>query len=258
MKVYSLTKTLDEFVDFYIDDPAEADVIVVGGSKIDLGKFPKLKYIFKCGVGIDNIPDLEGTGVELVMPSDETKKCIYDEVSDFTMYSIFNAHYRNNGQMRDWQKIERPQFSKRNALVVGVGNIGNRVREKLSKFMITTTYDIMALSAWVSLEEAIRQADIITLHCPLTEHNAGMIDPSWLKEDVILVNTARAQLVDENDLYEFLKNNPKATAAFDVFWEEPYKGKILELDNFIATPHVASMGDGFKKGLYRDLQELLS
>lgn len=257
MKVYSLTNTLDEFVDFYINDPAEAEVIVVGGSKIDLEEYPKLKYIFKCGVGVDNIPNLEDTAIELVMPSEETKECIYTEVSDFTIYSILNAHYRNNGCVRDWEKIERTQFSKKNALVVGMGNIGKKVYEKLSGMMLTTSYDPFALSCWVSLQDAVRQADIVTLHCPLTEINAGMINPRWLKEDAIIVNTARAPLVDEIELYEFLLENPKATAAFDVFWEEPYNGKLLELENFIATPHVASFGDGFKKGLYNDLMGLI-
>jgi D-3-phosphoglycerate dehydrogenase len=257
MKVYSLTKTLDDFVDFYIDDPSEAEVIVVGGSHIDLEKFPNLKYIFKCGVGVDNIPNLEDTGVELVMPSETTKEAIYDEVSNFTVYSILNAHYRNLGDMRDWRKEERSQLSNKKALVVGVGNIGSRVYKKLSGLMDTTSYDPMAISVWESLEEAVRSSDIITLHCPLTDHNAGMIDPFWLKDDAILVNTARAQLVDEDILYFYLDSRPNVTAAFDVFWEEPYKGKLLYLDNFIATPHVASMGDGFKKGLFRDLKELL-
>jgi D-3-phosphoglycerate dehydrogenase len=257
MKVYSLTKTLDDFVDFYIDDSAEAEVIVVGGSKIELEKYPKLKYIFKCGVGVDNIPELEGTGVELVIPSEETKECIFNEVSDFTMYSILNAHFRDNGNMDGWKKVERPQFSNRKSLVVGVGNIGKRIYKKLSELTYTTSYDLLAISVWESLEQAVKKSDIVTLHCPLTKYNKGMIKTEWLKEDVILVNTARAELVDEDALYDFLKNNPKATAAFDVFWEEPYKGKLLELENFIATPHVASFGDGFKKGLYRDLLELL-
>lgn len=258
MNTFRLTSTLDDLVDFYNPSKEEAEVLVVGGSKIDLSEYPNLKYIFKCGVGVDNIPDLEGTGVELVMPSERTKKCIFDEVSDFTLYSIFNAHYRNNGHISNWKKVERKQFSKRTALVVGTGNIGSRVYKKLSNFMFTSSYDPMAVSAWTTLEEGVRHSDIVTLHCPLSENNHNMINVNWLREDAILVNTSRGQLVNENELFDFLASNPKATAVFDVFWQEPYDGKLLELDNFIATPHVASMGDGFKKGLFSDLQNLRS
>jgi phosphoglycerate dehydrogenase-like enzyme len=258
MNVFRLTSTLDEYVDFYNPIKEEAEIIVVGGSKINLEEYPKLKYIFKCGVGVDNIPNLEGTGIKLVMPSSSTKKCIYDEVSDFTLYSILNAHYHNNGSVNGWVKIERQQLSKRKALVVGLGNIGDRVYRKLSVFMDTKGYDPFLPCNVSRIEDGVRESDIITLHCPLTSDNHGMINMNWLKEDSILVNTSRASLVNETELFDFLSSNPKAKAVFDVFWKEPYEGKLLELDNFIATPHVASMGDGFKKGLFNDLQELRS
>ena len=257
MKVYSLTKTLDDLVDFYIDEPTEAEVIVVGGGKIELEKYPKLKYIFKCGVGVDNIPDLEGTGIELILPSITTRNSIYDEVSCFTINSILSCHYKNLGSVDSWTKNERVQLSNKKSLVFGSkGNIGKRVYGILEKL----TPDILGydvIDNFYAPIEYLQYADIITFHCPLTEENKSMINTDWLKEDVILINTARAELIDEDALYEFLKNNPKATAAFDVFWEEPYKGKLLELENFIATPHVASFGDGFKKGLYNDLMELI-
>jgi len=258
MKVYSLTKTLDDYVDFYINDPSEAEVIVVGGSSIDLEKFPKLKYIFKCGVGVDNIPDLKDTGVKLIMPSELTKIKIYDEVSSFAVFLILQSHYRKLGNVSKWEKEERKTLSDKSCLTVGsMGNIGRFVFDKLEDlFKDNVGFDVNSFFH-TTLEKEMKSADIVTLHCPLTDGNRGMIKTEWLKDDVILVNTARAELVDENELYEFLKSNPKATAAFDVFWEEPYKGKLLELDNFIATPHVASMGDGFRKGLYRDLMELL-
>jgi len=85
-----------------------------------------------------------------------------------------------------------------------------------------------------------------------------MIKTEWLKDDVILINTARAHLVDEVELYDFLKDHPNAKAVFDVFWREPYKGILLELDNFISTPHIASSSEGFSQGLYNDLINLMN
>lgn len=260
MKVYSLTKTLDDYVDFYTDCKEEAEVLVVGGSKIELDEYPNLKYIFKCGVGVDNIPDLDGTGIELIMPSEETKKAIYDEVSSFTVYSILNAHYRNAGDMDSWTKVERNSLFDKKLLIVGYcGNIGSLVLDKTSKmFKSIEGYDV-TIPIGKSLDNMIREADIVTLHIPLNESTKGMLDCSLLKDDVILVNTSRAGLVEETQLFEFLMDHPRATAVFDVFWKEPYSSNsdLLTLDNFIATPHIASSGDGFQKGLYRDLMKLL-
>lgn len=260
MNVFKLTGTLDKYVDFYKNDPNEAEVLVVGGSKIELENYPKLKYIFKCGVGVDNIPDLEGTGVELIMPSDETKQSIYDEVSSFAVYSILNAHFRNSGNMEEWKKVQRPSLSEKKVLIVGhCGHIGSMTYAKLEPmFSEVKGYDI-SVEDQEPLNELMKEADIISLHVPLMAGTKSMIDLSVLKEDVILVNTARAGVVDEDWLYEFLQENPEATAAFDVFWEEPYRtdSPLFYQHNFIATPHIASSGDGFQKGLYRDLLELL-
>jgi phosphoglycerate dehydrogenase-like enzyme len=78
-----------------------------------------------------------------------------------------------------------------------------------------------------------------------------------LKENVTIVNTSRAALIDEDELDMFLAKNPSAKAIFDVFWEEPYDGQLFGLPNFIATPHIASSSKAFYRGLYKDLLNLL-
>lgn len=262
MKVYSLTKTLDEHVDFYTTNKEEAEVLVVGGSKIELNDFPNLKYIFKCGVGVDNIPshqELCDRGVILIRPSVETQNTIFEEVSQFTIYSILKAHYHNSeGSINCWAKPRRDNLSDKRALVIGAqGNIGMRVGSKLKEFIKpenVITYDV---DSQEDLGEEITKADIITLHIPLTSETKNIIDVNKLKKDVILINTSRGQLVNEIDLYGFLAFNNKAVAAFDVFWKEPYDGRLLNLKNFIATPHIASSSKSFIEGLYRDLTDLL-
>jgi D-3-phosphoglycerate dehydrogenase len=62
-----------------------------------------------------------------------------------------------------------------------------------------------------------------------------------MKRGAILINTARGQMVDETALYNALKDGHLDGAALDVFPEEPYKGKLCELDNIILTPHVATL-----------------
>jgi phosphoglycerate dehydrogenase-like enzyme len=258
VKVYSLTKTLDDYVDFYTDNKEEAEVLVVGGSDIKLNDFPNLKYIFKCGVGVDNIPfdEMEKKGVELVLPSQDTQDVIYDAVAKFTIHSILSAHFSRSYNFDKWEKNKRPILSDMSILVIGGrGNIGKRVVSLAHNFFEkVVVYDI---NMQTDLESELPYADIVTLHLPLNESTKDIIDLSLLKDDVILVNTSRGGLVKESDLWKFLSNNEKALAVFDVFWKEPYDGYLLSLDNFVATPHIASSTEKFFDFLYEDLLMLM-
>jgi phosphoglycerate dehydrogenase-like enzyme len=93
------------------------------------------------------------------------------------------------------------------------------------------------------LSELLGWADIVSLHCqpePDGSPVLGQQEFAWMKDDVVLVNTARGSLVDEEALYSALLDKPKRFAALDVFAVEPYQGKLALLPNVIATPHVAS------------------
>jgi phosphoglycerate dehydrogenase-like enzyme len=172
------------------------------------------------------------------------------------MYLILLSDFRDCGDLLLWHKNEREDFSSKKCLIVGnKGNIGSKVFEKCKSMGLQCKgFDV---DSEESLEDLVRESDIVTLHCPLTKDTKECIKTEWLKDDVTLVNTARADLVNEKDLFNFLQPRMHATAAFDVYWEEPYHGDLLNLGNFIATPHVASMGKGFKKGLFEDLMNLL-
>ena len=81
----------------------------------------------------------------------------------------------------------------------------------------------------VPFEELLVESDIITLHVPLTAKTSSMLGLSELKamkEDAIIINTARGGIIDEDALYEALSNNLIAGAAIDVFRNEPYFGKL--------------------------------
>jgi phosphoglycerate dehydrogenase-like enzyme len=76
---------------------------------------------------------------------------------------------------------------------------------------------------------------------------------AWMKPGALLVNTARGPVVDEDALYNAL-NSRKIRAAFDVFWQEPYHGKLMEFapERFMVTPHVASTCREFLEGCAKD------
>ena len=124
----------------------------------------------------------------------------------------------------------------------------------------------------VDLDQLYRQADIISVHTPLTNETRGMINTNAfekMKDGIMIVNCARGGIIHEEDLAQALQNGKVQAAAFDVFEEEPIKPDhpLLSLDNFICSPHIAaSTGeaqenvavaiseqfvDYFKKGLAR-------
>jgi D-3-phosphoglycerate dehydrogenase len=94
-----------------------------------------------------------------------------------------------------------------------------------------------------SEREVYAAADFLTLHLPLTDETRGSINAKAfgrMRTGVRIVNAARGALVDEDDLLEALKSGKVGGAALDVFSTEPYTGPLLELDNVVATPHLAA------------------
>ena len=129
--------------------------------------------------------------------------------------------------------------------IVGYGRIGQAVADIARAFGMK----VLACSAHggegqVSLEEVITQSDVISLHCPLTKENEKLINRETIarmKDGVIVLNTARGQLIDEADLREALLSGKICGAAVDVASAEPIRADnpLLGLSNCIITPHIA-------------------
>ena len=169
--------------------------------------------------------------------------------------------YSSIGDLNSWTKYNRNALSKKKLLVIGTGKIGGQVVKKMSGFMEVIEYDVLKNSS-AELAFMITEADCITLHIPFTEENKGFFNKEKLtlmKQDAVLVNTARGSIVDEDDLYEFVKAN-KIKAAFDVYWQEPYRGKLTEFypESFYMTPHIASTCSSFLMNCAEDLKKFAS
>ena len=264
MLIYKGTKTLDGYLPSlqYTEDKAQAEVLLVGGMKFDLADFPKLCGIFKTGVGTDNLPFDKAAdhGIDIALPSRDTCAVIYEETAAFTCHLILNGLYCGYANWESWKKIDRPTLHKRQLLVVGNGNIGKRVAAKMRGFMNVETFD-SAQNPPEEFELKVRQADCVTLHIPLTPATKELFNAeriSWLKNGALLVNTSRGLVIHEDALYEALSSG-RIRAAVDVFWEEPYRGKLTELptDRFIRTPHIASTCKEFIQGTATDFLQFL-
>jgi len=264
MLIYRATNTLDRYLPSlqYTGDKTEAAVILVGGKKFTLAEFPKLRGIFKTGVGTDNLPfdEAAARGVIIALPSEATCDIIYEETAAFTCYLILSGLYAGMGDWNTWRKVARPKLNRRRLLVVGNGRIGRRVSEKMRAFMEIDTFD-SAQDAPELFEQKVRHADCVTLHVPLTVTTKALFNAerlSWMHDGALLVNTARGPVVHEDALYAELSSG-RLRAAIDVFWEEPYRGKLTELpaDRFIRTPHIASTCQEFIQGTATDFLQFL-
>ncbi len=247
MKIWSNTKTLDGLVEdlSFTDDKTAAIVALIGGKAIDLCEFPSLKGIFKCGVGRDNVPGTKAAarGIRCGFPSTATADIIFEETACFACHLILKCLYADVGDFLAWQKRDRMVLAQRKILVIGTGNIGGRVAKKMQVFSTLLTYDVLTNQP-DELEPLVRQADCISLHMPLNDGTRDWFDAeklAWMKSGSSLVNTARAAIVPEDALYEELATG-RIRAAFDVFWQEPYQGRLLTLpqERFMTSPHVAS------------------
>ena len=263
-KFWKNTSTLDKFIPELLEtvDAAEADIAVIGGKKIDLTSMPKLKAIFKCGVGTDNVPFEQAAvrGVEVWMPSEKTKRYIFEETANFAVYLIFRMLFNEIGEVEGWKKQSRGFLGNKKVLVLGQGNIGSHVTRKLKPSVEVLTFDAVDNSI-DELPGLMKQADVVSLHVPLIESTTGFLDAEklgWMKDGAALVNTARGLVVEEDALFEEIQGG-RLRAAFDVFWEEPYEGKLKQFhpNGFLMSPHVSSNCVNFLTGLAQDLRRYL-
>lgn len=137
--------------------------------------------------------------------------------------------------------------------IIGAGNIGKKVANRLKPFETEIVYhdahpaveiEEKLGARKVSVEELVRVADVITLHAPLLDSTRGMIGEkefAAMKRSAVLVNTSRAELIDEKALVAALTEGRISAAGLDVYPREPIPADhpLLKLDNVILTPHTA-------------------
>lgn len=136
--------------------------------------------------------------------------------------------------------------------VVGAGNIGRKVARRLAAFETRIVYyDVIPApeiekelgARRVSLEELLREADIVTLHLPLIRETRGLIGQrefAMMKPTAVLINTSRGPTVDEEALIEALREKRIAGAGLDVFHHEPLSADhpLVQLENVVLSPHI--------------------
>lgn len=137
--------------------------------------------------------------------------------------------------------------------LIGAGRIGRKMAKKAQGFDMKILYhnrkrdldfEDRYQATYLSLEDLLRQSDIVSVHAPLTDETHHMLDYdklSLMKKTAILINTARGPIVDENALIQILEENKIFGAGLDVFENEPHVPEVLlKMDQVVLLPHIGS------------------
>lgn len=215
----------------------------------------ELKVISKFGTGVDNIDVAAATQKGVIVTNAPGMNS--DAVADMTFSLILSIARRipfANDQVRkgNWPLIVGTEICNKTLGLIGLGQIGKRVAMRAGGFnMKILAYELLPDEQFVQelginlvpLNRLLQESDFVSIHVPLTSETKDLIKTEQLemmKPTAYLINTARGGIVDENALHAALESGEIAGAAFDVFKEEPLKEKaLIELDNFIATPHIS-------------------
>jgi D-3-phosphoglycerate dehydrogenase / 2-oxoglutarate reductase len=248
--------TEDELADMVTD----FDVIIAGTEKISrkvIERATNLKMISRVGIGLDSV-DLQAAeerGIIVSYTPDAPAPAVAELTLSFMLTLLRSVHV-SNSEMHEgrWHRFFGKRLPEVTIGIIGVGRIGTGVLNRAKGFgtprilvndvMPNRELDSEFKLEWVSKEKIYQEADIISLHVPLTHLTKNMIRKEQLlsmKEDAIIINTARGGIINEQDLYDVMLAGHLSGAAIDVFDLEPYDGQLREIQRCLLTAHMGSM-----------------
>ena len=237
----------------------DVDVLIAGTEPITaavMDRAPRLRLISRVGIGLDSV-DLQAARARNILVS-YTPDAPAPAVAEMTMgliLSLLRSLAQADRQMRGgvWHRFVGRRLSELTVGVVGVGRVGKRLIRHLQGFAPHVLasdlapdheFGVLHQVRWVDKETLYKEADIITLHLPLTSMTRNLItrrELDMMKPDAVLINTSRGGMVNEHDLAQALKRGRLAGAALDVFGQEPYSGELVTVENCLLTCHMGSM-----------------
>ncbi len=244
----------------------EADAILLRLQSFDkkmIENSRKLKILSRNGVGFDriDIPELTKRNIPLTIVGDVNSSSVAEHTIMFILNLLKNSKIHDEMvRKRRWQDRDQlisNDFAGRELLIVGYGRIGQKVASIASAFGANISiYDPYYKNSYETynnykfyndIDEALSNANIISLHAPGTEKPIiGEKELNLLQGDCIIVNTSRGSHIDLSALSDALLKNKIRSAGLDVFPDEPPQTdveKIFQLDNIIFSPHIAGLNN---------------
>lgn len=236
----------------------DIDGVISGDDKFTkkvLNNAKKLKVISKWGTGIDSIDKEECNrlGIKVYNIPNAFSEPVADSVLGFTLCFARKIPWINDQmKMGIWEKIPGVSLNECALGIIGVGNVGKAVARRVKSFgMKLFGNDLLDMPGnfiketeikMVSKEELLSRVDFISINCDLNPTSFDLIGEkefSIMKPNVVIINTARGPIINEDALIKALEEKKIAGAALDVFENEPlaHNSPLLKMGNVMLSPH---------------------
>ena len=221
-----------------------------------------LKAIARVGIGMNNvdIPYAQSVGIKISNTPDGPTESVA-EMTLTALLSLLRMVPQTNQKLHEgeWKKMMGRSLNGLNVGIIGYGRIGKKFREILSNF----SFRVFIFDSYLqkdspiderdvrcdTLKELLGDADIISFHAAGAEEMIGIEEINQMKDGVIILNSARGELIREDALVEGLDSGKIQGLWLDAFWQEPYKGVLLKYDNVLLTPHVGTYTEQCRKSM---------
>lgn len=248
--------TEGELADLIVD----FDVVIAGTEPITekvLERAAKLKLISRVGIGLDSVDlvEAERRGIKVSYTPDAPAPAVAELTVGLMLALLRHVHVANSQMHRgDWHRHFGRRIPEVTIGIIGAGRIGGRVLRRLSAFGSPRVLvndirpdpnvtDKLKLE-WVDKKTIYQEADVISLHVPLTKNTKDMIrydELKTMKSDAMIINASRGGIINEQDLARVMHEGHLAGAAIDVFDREPYSGELAQIERCLLTAHMGSM-----------------
>ena len=256
MNPYDRKLTSDELQEMI----PEYDAVIAGTEEINkevINSATNLKIISRVGVGLDsvNLNAAKSKNIIVTYTPDAPAPAVA-ELAIGNMLTLLRGVHISNLMMHDkkWERIFGRRIPEVTIGIIGAGRIGGMVLRRLSalgaKRVLVNDISPKENIApnlqidWVEKETIYKESDVISLHVPLTDSTRNMItekESKMMKDDSLIINTARGGIINESDLENALYSKIIGGAAIDCFNEEPYNGTLTEIESCLLTSHMGSM-----------------
>lgn len=249
-----------------LEEASRADALfTMLSDKIDaelLDAAPNLKVVANLAVGFDNIDVEYATKKGVVICN--TPDVLTDTTADLTFALLMATarriveavQYIKEGQWKNWgpMLLAGADIHHKTIGIVGMGRIGQTVAKRATGFNMEILYHNRSRkeeaetelgAKYCRFEELIEKSDFVVCLAPLTDETRGLFNEAAfkkMKKSAIFINASRGDVVDEQALFEALKDREIAAAGLDVFQNEPIGADhpLLTLENVVAIPHIGS------------------
>lgn len=235
----------------------DAKWIIVGTEKINqslIAHTPHLRGISKYGVGTDNL-DLDFLTSRQILVSlhpGTNRLAVAEYALSFLLTGMHHMHETSAKlKQKIWQKDGGQNLSTKTVGIIGFGHVGQELVRLLKPFNCKILVNEIDQAKcfhpddsiqFVDLTTALKDSNAVSLHIPLTSQTRELINEDSLKQmktNSVLVNTSRGEIINEPAMISHLKNHPYFQYLADTHTPEPYFGQLIELENFLGTPHSA-------------------